>query len=150
MTVPTYSEVRLKRPHGSDRNLEFWAMPATARGCSAWRYSERRPPSVRIGSWCSFHVTEPGPKRPTSPFMSPACHASGEKLNSFRFWFRSGRGVLPAVPLAGRTKAPERDLRLVHHEAVSDARVQAGALAHRTVEVLDRPAAAAHDVVVVV
>src|SRR5438105_29322 len=75
--VPTKCAVRISRPQASRRPLvflwkaaEFCMTPATARGCSAWRYSARTPAIHIIGSPCICQVTERGPKSPGSPAIT--------------------------------------------------------------------------------
>jgi hypothetical protein len=63
---------------------------------------------------------------------------------------RSGCDVRAAAGLAVRAQTPERDLGLVHLEAVFRAWVQAWPISDGAVDVLDRATTAADDVVVVV
>jgi hypothetical protein len=66
MTVTTYVAVVSSRCHGRVRKSEFWMTPASARGCSDWMNSARRPARARIGSPCTFQVTDDGPNNPRS------------------------------------------------------------------------------------
>src|SRR6185312_10440391 len=87
--------------------------------------SARRPATIRIGSPCTFQVTEPGPNNPRSLMCST---------------------LAPAT----RADAPVRDLGLVDDEAGRVDRVETRGGAGGAVDVGDLAAEPAHQVVMVV